>query len=297
MECSLLDEGQQLHHWWISPYGYVSCLCQLLVKYLKAMTVQGLTIRYMTIQNEPLNGNNNPSMYMSSYHQGLFIKDHLAPALSLAGLTTKLLLYDHNADQPNYPMDLLNDPAVKEVVDGSAFHLYGGTIDSLTMVHEKHSDRKIYFAEQYTSVDGDFEGDLMWHAKHIWIGSLNHWAKIVLEWNLSSNPTLTPHARGGCTKCLGAITIDGNTIIRRNVAYYMVAHVAPYLPSGSVRNASSWSGGGGDDGRQIHHVAFRLSNEKTTVLMNNESLEEDIKVLVGGKELTLPSRSVVTVQF
>lgn len=147
-----------------------------LVKYLKAMASQGLVVRSMTIQNEPLNGYNNPSMYMSSYDHGLFIKENrfikenLGPALSAAGLTTKLILYDHNADQPDYPTDILDDPAVKGLVAGSAFHLYGGTIDALTTVRNKHPDKNIYFTEQFTSKDGQFEGDLMLHAKQIWIG-------------------------------------------------------------------------------------------------------------------------------
>jgi len=266
---------------------------QYLVKYLKAMAAQGLTIHSMTIQNEPLNPHNNPSMYMSSYDHGVFVKNHLAPALRNANLNTKLILYDHNADEPDYPTDLLDDPAVKNVVSGSAFHLYGGTIDALTRVHNQHPNRNVYFTEQYTSSDGQFEGDFMWHARHIWIGSLENWSKMVLEFNLSSNPSLTPRTPGGCTKCLGAITISGSSVTKRNVAYYLAAQVAPFVPPGSVRVGSSWSGG---DASHIDQVAFQLPNGKTTVLLANQYWE-DIAIRIGGKQVTLPSRSFVTVQF
>ena len=30
------------------------------------------------------------------------------------------------------PLTMLNDPDARKYVDGSAFHLYGGTIDALT---------------------------------------------------------------------------------------------------------------------------------------------------------------------
>lgn len=141
-----------------------------LVKYLLAMKNEGLPVYYLSIQNEPLNGYNNPSMSMSSNDQAVFIKDYLAPAISSAGLTTKLILYDHNLDRPDYPLSLLDDPAVKSVVAGSAFHMYAGTIDVMTTVHNRHPDKDVYFTEQYTSPDGQFEGDLMWHARHVWNG-------------------------------------------------------------------------------------------------------------------------------
>jgi len=114
-----------------------------------------------------------------------------------------------------------------------------------------------------------------------------------LEWNRSSNPSLTPHTPGGCTTYLGAITIDGSRVTQRNVAYYLGAHVAPFIPPGSVRLTTSWSKG---DGSYIDHVAFRLPNGRTTVFFNSQYWE-DIRVYVGGRELILPPRSLVTVQF
>jgi glucosylceramidase len=151
----------------------------------------------------------------------------------------------------------------------------------------------VYFTEQYTSPDGEFEGDLMWHAKEIWIGSLNNWALTVMEWNLSSNPTLTPHTPGGCTKCLGAITIDGDAVTQRNIAYYLGAHFAPFVPRGSVRIASSWKGG---DSTHINQVAFKVPSGKTVVVINNQYWEQ-IPVMIAGQQVPLPSRSVVTVRF
>ncbi len=62
--------------------------------------------------------------------------------------TTKIILYDHNCDRPDYPLSILKDPAAYKYVDGSAFHLYGGKIDALTEVHDAFPKKNLYFTEQ-----------------------------------------------------------------------------------------------------------------------------------------------------
>ncbi|WP_432710127.1 glycoside hydrolase family 30 protein, partial [Pedobacter sp.] len=102
------------------------------VKYIRAMQKQGITIDAITIQNEPLHPGNVPSMYMDAKGQATFIKTALGPLFKKEGIKTKIILYDHNADKPEYPISILDDPEAKQYVDGSAFHLYGGTIDALS---------------------------------------------------------------------------------------------------------------------------------------------------------------------
>ena len=262
-----------------------------LVKYLQAMQNEGLPLHSMTIQNEPLNWKNNPSMYMLGPDQGIFIKDHLAPAMAAAGLSTKLIIFDHNLDYPEYAVKLLNDPDLKKLVVGSAFHMYSGTIDSMGYVHWRHPDRDVYFTEQFMPADGNFEGVLMWHAKNIWIGGLNNWAKQVMEWNLSSNPSLTPHTIGGCSNCNGAITIDGNNVQRRNVAYFLMAHASPYILPGSVR-IGSWISDS-ETSQHIDHVAVQSPNGETVVLLANHYWFDN-PIIVNGQQVTLPRLSVVT---
>ena len=71
-----------------------------LVKYLQAMRDRGVTIHAITPQNEPLNQKNEPSMIMEAGEQAEFIKNHLGPALSAAGLAdVELFCWDHNCDK------------------------------------------------------------------------------------------------------------------------------------------------------------------------------------------------------
>jgi glucosylceramidase len=67
------------------------------------MKKEGITIDAITIQNEPLNSKNTPSMQWMVNQQLVFLRDHLYPAFAKAGLGTKLILFDHNPDRPDYP--------------------------------------------------------------------------------------------------------------------------------------------------------------------------------------------------
>ena len=74
-------------------------------------------------------------MVMSASQQADFVKNHLGPAFQKAGLNTKIIIWDHNCDNYNYPLTILNDAAAKPFITGTAFHLYGGDKGALSLVH------------------------------------------------------------------------------------------------------------------------------------------------------------------
>ncbi|HYH55482.1 MAG TPA: glucosylceramidase, partial [Anseongella sp.] len=207
---------------------YYPAYARYFVKYIQAMKEQGITVDAITIQNEPLHPGNNPSMLMLAGEQADFIKNHLGPAFEAAGISAKIIIYDHNADRPDYPLTILNDPGAKKYVDGSAFHLYGGSISALTQVRNAHPDKHIYFTEQWVGAESEFSDNLQWHVENLIIGAPRNWSRNVLEWNLAADQHYEPHTEGGCTACLGALTIEGETITR-NVAYYIIAHASKFV--------------------------------------------------------------------
>lgn len=241
---------------------YYQAYAKYLSKYIQAMQKEGIRIDAITIQNEPLHPGNNPSLLMQPSEQTNFIKKNLGPLFKTTGIKTKIILYDHNADRPDYPISILNDPEARKYIDGSAFHLYGGTVEALTDVHEAHPDKHIYFTEQWIGSPGNFAGDLKWHIKNLIIGAPRNWSRNVLEWNLAADPKQNPHTEGGCTECLGALTI-AKTIIR-NPAYYIVAHASKFARPGSVRIASNIT-------MSLANVAFKTSGGKTVLIVLNES--------------------------
>jgi glucosylceramidase len=240
---------------------YYGAYAKYFVKYIQAMQSRGITINSITIQNEPLHGGNNPSMLMTAPEQAEFIKNHLGPTFQQAGITTKIIIYDHNCDRPDYPLAILADPAAKQYVDGSAFHLYGGDISALSQVRNAHPDRHVYFTEQYTASNGSFGGDLKWHLKNVIIGSMRNWSRVALEWNLANDPNFGPHTPGGCTTCKGAVTIG--TTVSRNVAYYIIAHASKFVRPGSKRVHSNPL-------NSLENVAFVTPDGKKVLIVEND---------------------------
>jgi len=241
---------------------YYSTFANYLVKYIQGMQARGITIDAITPQNEPLNPNNNPSMSMPATQQDTIVKFHLGPALQAANLTTKIILYDHNCDVPNYPISILNDAAARSYVNGSAFHLYAGDISALTTVHNAYPDKHVYFTEQYTGSTGNFGNDLKWHLKNVITGSMRNWSRNALEWNLANDPTYSLHTPGGCNSCKGAVTINSSAV-SRNVAYYIIAHASKFVPAGSVRVGTAQSG-------SLYNAAFKRPDGKKVLIVEND---------------------------
>ena len=258
---------------------YFDAYSRYFVKYIQGMKREGINIDAITIQNEPLHPGNTPSMYMTAGDQALFIKQSLGPAFKAANITTKIIVYDHNADRPDYPLTIFKDPEAAKYVDGSAFHLYGGTIDALTPVHNAHPDKNLYFTEQWVGAPGNLKEDLAWHVRTLIIGGTRNWCRTVLEWNLAADPGNNPHTPGGCTECLGTITINGD-IITRNPAYYILAHAAKFVRPGSVRIGSNTS-------EMLPNVAFITPDgKKVLIVQNNSGAKKNFNIRFGRKKVS-----------
>jgi len=242
--------------------AFYAAYAKYFVKYIEGMRAEGIRIDAITVQNEPLNPNNNPSMFMLAREQANFIKNDLGPAFHSAGLDTKIILYDHNCDHPEYPISILDDPAAARYVDGSAFHLYAGKIAALSEVHRAHPDKALYFTEQWMGAHSDFKKSLDEHIRDLTIGATRNWSRNVLEWNLAADSYYQPHTdRGGCDRCQGAITIDGNKV-ERNAAYYVMAHAAKFVRPGSVRIGSN-------ELPSLPNAAFKTPDGQTVLLVLN----------------------------
>ena len=249
---------------------------QYFVKYIRGMADEGVPIDAITIQNEPENPNNNPSLVMTADEQADFIKDHIGPVFKRAGIKTKIILFDHNCDNPTYPISILNNDSARQFVDGSAFHMYLGEINALSKVHDAHPDKNIYFTEQWTSGDGDFGGDLKWHIENLMVGAMRNWSRTVLEWNLAADPLFNPHTPdGGCDKCLGALTI-GETVTR-NVSYYIIAHGSKFVRPGSVRIGST-------EIKDLPNVAFiNPKGQKICIVLNTKNETQNFQLKFNGQ--------------
>ncbi|WP_080778957.1 glycoside hydrolase family 30 protein [Chryseobacterium phocaeense] len=262
-------------------------------KYILGMKKEGIEIDAVTPQNEPLHPGNNPSLLMLSGQQRNFIKGYLGPAFKTANIKTKIVVYDHNCNKPEYALDILKDPEAYRYIDGSAFHLYEGDISALSTVHNAFPDKNLYFTEQWTGAKGTFNEDLNWHMKNVVIGSMRNWSRIALEWNVANDPQYKPHTDGGCTECKGAITVSDSENFTRNVSYYIIAHASKFVPAGSQRIASSQT-------ETLSTVAFKTPAGKTVLIVQNgNSSDESFNIKYNGKtaSVVLSGNSAATYVF
>ena len=229
-------------------------------RYIKAMAAEGIPIDAVTVQNEPFNDGNTPSMQLFAKEEALFIKRDLGPMFEREGIKTKIVLYDHNCDAPEYPVSILTDPDARRFVNGSGFHLYAGPITAMSVVHDRFPDKALYFTEMMTVNRHEFR--ISQPVARILIGATRNWSRNVILWNLAANSQFQPHTdNGGCAMCQGAISIDGSTITR-NLAYYVIGHAAKFVPAGSVRIEST-------DDPGLPNVAFRTPENKTVLIVAN----------------------------
>src|SRR5665213_2656935 len=155
-------------------------------KYMKEMKQHGITIDAITVQNEPFNDGNTPSMMFLAKKELQFIKNNLGPEFKAQGIKTKIILFDHNCDNPEFSISILTDPDARKYISGSGFHLYAGQITALSKVHDAFPDKNVYFTEQMVVTRNDF--NVANPEERIVIGATRNWSKNVILWNLAADP-------------------------------------------------------------------------------------------------------------
>ncbi len=253
---------------------YYAAYALYFVKYIQAMKANGITIWAITIQNEPEYGGNNPSCTWTSQQETNFINNNLGPAFKAAGITTKIIAYDHNCDDVNYPEYVCNNSAY---VDGSAFHLYGGNISAMSTVYNA-THKNVYFTELCTC-GNDFSGDFSNHVRNVMIGSLTNWSKAAIEWNLSTDPNLGPHTNnGGCGICYGGVMVNNPTSYTLYTSYYIVAQFSRVIKTDALRVAATST-----NGNLMSVAAINADGTRGAVVYNNTGSNSTFDLVWNGQ--------------
>ncbi len=251
---------------------------EYLVHYVQAFAAEGVPLAAITPVNEPLFvPATYPGMYMDADAQIEFIKFYLGPAFVSAGVSTQILIFDHNWDRVDYPIHVLNDPAVRELVAGTAFHCYDGSVFEQSVLQAQHPDKTILVTECTGLVGSGFAHDIRWVMRNLFIGAVRNWATDVLFWNLALDGSSGPQS-GGCPNCRGVVTIDqANGDVTYNSEYYMLGHASLAARPGAIRvNSPSTPNG-------IETVAFlNPDGAKGLLVLNDGGLEETFKVRWAG---------------
>ncbi len=260
-----------------------------LTRFVQAYLAAGAPIDLLTLQNEPWNDTANyPSMKLDPEDDAR-LAVLLGKRFKAAGIATKIVVWDHNWDHPEYPIKVLSDPAANPYIEGSAFHGYAGDVAAQLKVHDAYPDKSLYFTESSGGTWAtDFASNLMWDMNNLLIGSTRRWARTVVKWNLALDEKNGPHLPGGPGNCRGIVTLNRQSgAVTREEEYYAFGQVARFVSPGAKRIESS----------DPASVAFANPDGTIAlVLTNNDGSARDYQITCAGHALraTLPARSVRT---
>ncbi len=285
-----MKKDELLHGSSLLP-DYFQAFANYHVRFVQAYAAEGIPIDSLTPQNEPMFATTNyPTMFMSAQDQQRFVRDYLGPAIKAAGLKTRLIIFDHNWDLVDYPLEVLADPAAAAFVDGVAFHCYGGDVSAQGQFYAKHPEKGIWFTECSGGAwSPNFGNNLSWQTRNLMIGNYRNWGKSTILWNLALDENGGPENHG-CTNCRGVVTIDQATgNVTYNEEYYVLGHVTRFVDPGAYRIDSTEGNG------LPNNVAF-LNSDGSLVLVVQADSAATFNVTWNGKYFTyhLPAAGVVT---
>ena len=248
----------------------------------------GIKFFGLSIQNEPLNGENSyPVMYMSPDNQIQLI-NILGPMIKNSKYSyVKLIIYEHNWDNTAYPIQVLTDTSVSNYIDGASFHCYAGDVSAQTTVHNAAPNKNIYFTECSGSGTDNFSGNIQWNVNNIWIGSTVNWATWVTHWNLVLDQFNSPH-NNGCNNCRGIFELNTNTYeYTMYEEWYGIQHFGKFISingatridvniNNSQNCINGWSVSNSDNTTVIVVTNFCSNAESIGIQKNNAYIDVTI---------------------
>lgn len=299
--------GNGAHNSWTSGRlnpKYYKDYATYFVKWIQAMEARGYKVMAVTLQNEPLNHGNSMSTYMPWTDQRDFLVQGIGPAFKAAGLSTKVLLFDHNynydnqGDQKDYPLNIFNDSEANAFAAGSAWHNYGGNVSVLDGIHSAFPAKDIYFTEASIGTwNYNFASCLINDFRDIFLGTLGRYGKGVTLWNLMLDNDRKPYRPGGCSTCYGAVTINNTSYsyssIERNTHFYNVAHASKVVKPGAIRVGTK-----GVSKTGVTYQAYLNTDGSYGILILNESSSEQQLVFATDKRsvtVNIPAKSIESV--
>ena len=280
------------------PTMYTS-FANYFVDYIQAYAAAGINIDYISLQNEPLYvPTNYPGMCMpatststdctSQTNQQTALFQYVLPALSTAGLSTKVLVYDHNWDRPDYPENVLSNQNLSQIA-GVAWHGYASTPGAMTPIQNMFSSVGTYETEHSGLITNSDQTRLDFEEI---TQCMRNWARAYVKWSLALDENNGPHT-GGCSTCTPIVTVNSTSgNITYGSEYYTMGNFSKYVLPGANRIYSSNAAG-------IVTAAFvnpAPDNSRILVAFNDSSQTQTFQVQWGTQSFTytLPSLAGAT---
>ena len=270
------------------------------VKYLNAMHDEGIPIKAITVQNEPLATQTWDSCVYSSEEERDFIKNYLGPTLVQNNLQDiDIYFYDHNmgAELLERANTVYKDILAANYVKGIAYHWYcSEDFASLSKCHELAPDKNIIFTEGCVEYGVYGEGAKMRfengeHYAYHMINGFNNYNQAFIDWNVILDENGGPNHVGNF--CEAPIMIDKNTKrVIYNSSYYYIGHFAKYIEKDAYRIETI-----NQTNNDIYSASFLNPNGEIVTIILNKGNKYNLKLKINQKEhpLELAPQSILTI--
>jgi len=272
----------------LSPSRH-NAYARYLMQYLSTMEEMGFPISALALQNECWHSADSAPTMLLDPEETKSLAGFLVPMLRQNGIGTQILVHDHNYDLVEKATDLMR--AAGDLVDGTAWHAYGGHPRVLEDFVKEFAQHEVFFFEQTAHGESNFGGDVGWALEHLYFGSLQHGSRSVLHWNVALDPRNGPRLESTCPTCRGLLTVDPAGGFHEEPEYTLVGHFAGALPSGSVMVDVD-----GVDGVEV--VAGISPSGALGVVMRSRGPGGAVELVVGqepGGVVDVPENSLVSV--
>lgn len=281
-----------------------------LVKYLKTQQAHGISIRYLSLQNELQASSPWESLTWTPDAAADFVTNYLGPALTHAHLKTQLLVWDYvrsNLTQPvmmgfnTWTQLFYAHSAVTKYVHGVGIHWYAANLDPQMVIG--NLKQQLAWDDNFTNLDRFHTLEPKQHIfateatqeRGVWLNSwrpashyaydiihdFNHHAESYLDWNLVLDEHGGPTHAGIRNPCSAPINVlhagQQNEQVLINPAYYVLRRVSRETQPGTVSVKA-----------RSHHVAIdytaiKQRNGTITVLLNNDHNKSTRLQIVNGQ--------------
>lgn len=276
---------------------YYSLWAEYICKYIEGYEAHGLTVAYISVQNEPNATQTWDSCLYTGEEERIFVRDCLSPALKRHGLGTKILIWDHNKERAYERACETLKPDTRDLVEGVAFHFYTGDhFESLQMLSRRFPEKKLIFTEGCMEYSREKHGINVWeHAMryaHEYIGDMRNGTTILFDWNIYLNQQGGPnHVANYCAAPVMCNTETKQVTLNPSwQAIEMLSKVA--VPGYTQIFSSAWH-------PDIDTVAFKDGSHLNVALLNRAERTLPVTLRFNGwvTDFSLSQQSLTTISI
>lgn len=191
---------------------------------------------------------------------------------------------------------MLDDPSLKAVVRGAAFHPYEGPANAMTKLHEAHPEIEMHMTEEGDGFDPT--NVAVCRLGSGYVNMMKNWSRSIFLWNIALNeagkPHIGPFFKFGEENGGGILQIHSKTReVKYGHQYWALGHFSKFVKRGAIRIASECDVNG------INHVAFINPNGEYVVVIVNAGEATEMSLDIKGRyaQIPVPETSTLTLVF